>query len=108
MSTETVFMFSGQGSQYFHMGRSLYDGNDTFRGWMDRLDDVARQCAGTSVTQALYSDARGKGEPFDRLSLTHPAIFMVEYSLTQTLMDEGIVLAVGIPHHSCLRRLGCG
>jgi bacillaene synthase trans-acting acyltransferase len=90
MSGETVFLFSGQGSQYFQMGRALYDGHDTFRGWMDRLDDVARQCSGTSIVRELYSDARAKGEPFDRLSLTHPAIFMVEYALAQTLMDEGV------------------
>lgn len=87
---QTVFMFSGQGSQYFHMGRALYDGNETFRGWMLRLDEVARASSGTSVVEALYSDARQKGDPFDRTLLTHPAIFMVEYSLAQCLMDAGV------------------
>src|ERR1051326_3514058 len=38
----TIFMFSGQGSQYFQMGRGLYDSNNTFRKWMLRLDDVTR------------------------------------------------------------------
>lgn len=87
---ETVFMFSGQGSQYFHMGRALYEGNDTFREWMNRLDEVANQTAGTSVTAVLYSDARKKGDPFDRTLLTHPAIFMVEYSLAQCLIEAGV------------------
>lgn len=86
----TVFMFSGQGSQHFHMGRSLYDGNPTFRTWMDRLDEVARRVSGQSVLAALYEDGRGKGEPFDRLVVTHPAIFMVEYSLAQSLMEAGV------------------
>lgn len=87
--TETIFMFSGQGSQYFHMGKALYDGNDTFRGWMQRLDEVARQ-SGTPVLENLYSEARRKSDAFDRLVLTHPAIFMVEYSLAQALMQAGI------------------
>jgi acyl transferase domain-containing protein len=88
--SETVFMFSGQGSQYFHMGRALYENDDTFRDWMIRLDDIALGASGKSVIETLYSDARGKGDPFDRTLLTHPAIFMVEYSLAQSLMRAGL------------------
>lgn len=91
---ETVFMFSGQGSQYFHMGRALYDGNSTFREWMDRLDEVARGASGASVIGVLYSDAKKKGDPFDRTLSTHPAIFMVEYSLAQCLIEAGVRPAV--------------
>jgi bacillaene synthase trans-acting acyltransferase len=88
--SETVFMFSGQGSQYFHMGKALYDENDTFRDWMVRLDDVARRSSGISVIETLYSDVHRRGDSFDRTLLTHPAIFMVEYSLAQTLIQAGV------------------
>lgn len=91
MVSPAVFLFSGQGSQYFHMGSSLFDGNATFRSWMLRLDDVARQVAGASVIESLYSAARGKSDPFDRTLLSHPAIFMVEYALTQALVEAGVV-----------------
>ena len=97
---ETVFMFSGQGSQYFQMGRELFEKNDTFRDWMVRLDDIARRASGRSVIETLYSDSQGKGDPFDRTLLSHPAIFMVEYSLAQTLIHAGvspdIVLGVSV------------
>ncbi len=87
---DTVFMFSGQGSQYFHMGRALYDDNDTFRDWMLRLDDIALRWSGRSVIETLYSDVHGRGDPFKRTLLTHPAIFMVEYSLAQALIQAGV------------------
>jgi bacillaene synthase trans-acting acyltransferase len=87
--TSTVFMFSGQGSQYFQMGKELFEKNDTFHHWMVRLDELARRSTG-SVVDALYSGARAKGDPFDRTLLTHPAIFMVEYSLAQALMEAGV------------------
>lgn len=83
-------MFSGQGSQYFQMGRELFEKNDTFRDWMVRLDGIAQRLSGGSVIEALYSDECGKGDPFDRTLLTHPAIFMVEYSLAQTLIYAGV------------------
>ena len=88
--SETVFMFSGQGSQYFHMGRALYDDNGTFREWMVRLDDIARRLTGGSVIETLYSNVHRKGDPFDQTVLTHSAIFMVEYSLAQSLIHSGV------------------
>lgn len=83
-------MFSGQGSQYFQMGKGLYDANTTFRSWMNRLDEMARQCSGRSVVEALYAETNRKGDPFERTLLTHPAIFMVEVSLAQCLVDGGL------------------
>src|SRR6266545_1104130 len=86
----TVFMFSGQGSQYFQMGRELYDCDATFREWMIRLDGIAQELSGRSVIETIYSDARGKGDIFDRTLMTHPAIFMVEISLAQSLIQSGV------------------
>jgi acyl transferase domain-containing protein len=83
-------MFSGQGSQYFQMGRHLFEEQGTFRRWMLRLDDQLRQVSGRSVIDTLYADGQRKGDPFDRTSLTHPAIFMVEYALAQSLIEAGV------------------
>jgi acyl transferase domain-containing protein len=88
MSAKTVFMFSGQGSQYYQMAQQLYAENSVFRGWMTRLDNLAYDIAGRRVVADIY--ARPKGETFDRLASTHPAIFMVEYALAQCLIVEGI------------------
>lgn len=89
---KTVFMFSGQGSQYFQMGAELFETNDSFRQCMLRLDGLARKMSGQSVIEAIYS--KNKAEIFDRTLLTHPAIFMVEYSLAQCLMHRGVMPSV--------------
>ena len=88
MSATTVFMFSGQGSQHYQMGRQLFDGNSVFRDCMLRLDKLVRQIRGKGVIEAIY--ASPKSEPFDRTLHTHPAIFMVEYSLAHCLMHAGV------------------
>ena len=54
-----------------------------FRDWMLRLDDIPRRLSGRSVIEVLYSGVYGKGDRFERTLLTHPAIFMVEYSLAE-------------------------
>jgi bacillaene synthase trans-acting acyltransferase len=88
---DTVFMFSGQGSQYFQMGKALFDQDAPFRDSMLRLDAVARDLSGNSLVETLYSTASNKSARFDRTLLTHPAIFMVEYSLAQSLMRSGVM-----------------
>ena len=37
-----VFMFSGQGSQYYQMGRDLMRNLPSFRKWMEKLDGMFR------------------------------------------------------------------
>jgi acyl transferase domain-containing protein len=57
---------------------------------MLRMDDVVRALTGYSVIEAIYSDRVGAATTFDRTMLTHPAIFMVEYSLARSLMHAGV------------------
>ncbi|MEL7145697.1 MAG: acyltransferase domain-containing protein, partial [Bacteroidota bacterium] len=87
---KTVFMFSGQGSQYYHMGSKLYDANPVFRREMDRLDAIVKAESGRSVVAELYNEQHKFSVPFLSLPLTHPAIFMVEYAMFKTLESEGI------------------
>jgi acyl transferase domain-containing protein len=97
-AASTVFMFSGQGSQYFHMGAGLFESDPCFRRSLLRLDELARARTGVSVVEALYAPSRGKADPFERTLLSHPAIFMVEYALAQSLIDAGLVptLTLGV------------
>ncbi len=90
MRNSLVFMFSGQGSQYYQMGRIIFDNNRTFKTWMIKLDEIVYGIIGTSIINHMYDEKKSKSEVFNRLLFSHPAIFMVEYSMAKLLMDIGI------------------
>jgi bacillaene synthase trans-acting acyltransferase len=85
-----VFMFSGQGSHYYQMGRSFFDESATFRRVLLQLDEVAKPLLHRSMIDILYEDGRKKNETFDDIKLTSAAIFLVEYALARALIDDGI------------------
>lgn len=87
-----VFMFSGQGSQYYGMGRFLREGHPGFARRLADLDRVASREVGCSILDIIYDEARyGDDLPFDRLLHSHPAILMIELALADTLRDAGVV-----------------
>ena len=88
MPAKTIFMFSGQGSQYYQMGMQLYQQDAVFRHWMNRLDALARDLSGRQVVATIYGSP--KTDVFGRLALTHPAIFMVEVALARCLIAQGV------------------
>lgn len=89
MNKPFVFMFSGQGSQYYEMGKELFYHNPTFRSWMTRIDNIIYQNNGISIVDKLYNEKKGLADVFDELKYTHLAIFMVEYSLAQVFFENG-------------------
>ena len=66
MSLANVFMFSGQGSHYCQMGRTLFDSDAIFRASMLRMNDLVQKLSGESVIDALYLAANSKSAAFDR------------------------------------------
>jgi len=90
MRSSYVFMFSGQGSQYYQMGKQLFKADPVFKKWMLALNDLAGKLLGESLLERLYDESKTFSETFDRTLYTHPAIFMVEYSLVQVLQERGL------------------
>ncbi len=74
----TVSMFSGQGFQYYTMGKTWYESESVFRQWMNYLDNLAHSYRSPSIVKALYFNGKIKGETFDDISYTRPALFMVQ------------------------------
>ncbi len=90
MNTRTVFLFSGQGSQYFQMGKELFTHNQIFRHWMLQLDSLVKTHYDISILHQLYEQDKNPREPFSRTLYTHPAIFMIEFALTKTLIEQQV------------------
>jgi trans-AT polyketide synthase/acyltransferase/oxidoreductase domain-containing protein len=87
---KVIFMFSGQGSQYYQMGKKLFDTNAVFREKMLELDEISKAVQGESVVGALYAAGKKLFDPCTTLHHTHPAIFMVEIALARVLIREGL------------------
>ncbi len=90
MSKPVVFMFSGQGSHYYHMGKELYEAFTPFRNWMNSLDDLAFDVFGKSIVDTIYDKNKTKSDDFSRTIDSSPAIIMIEYALAKALMESGI------------------
>lgn len=84
-------MCSGQGSHYYQMGHELFLRHAGFRRHMEAMDRVVVELGGGSVLAALYDPARHKLDCFDEISLTHPAIFMIEIALAALLIEGGVL-----------------
>ena len=57
-------MCSGQGSQYYHMGKDLYDAEPVFRGTMDSCSEILRPMIGLSLSELLYRPRANRFAPF--------------------------------------------
>lgn len=88
MNNPVVFMFSGQGSQYYQMGVQLYSDNPRFKHWMDRCDAVFEPYIDNSIVDIIYQGGN-KTDSFDRLLHTNAALLSFQYSLAKVLIEEG-------------------
>ncbi|MBX2859111.1 MAG: acyltransferase domain-containing protein [Cellvibrionaceae bacterium] len=90
MSMPIVFMFSGQGSQYFQMGRELFENNPRFRLWMNFCSKIVEDLIGESLVDIIYY-RNEKSEKFDRILHSNPALLSIEYSLSRMLIEKRIL-----------------
>jgi trans-AT polyketide synthase/acyltransferase/oxidoreductase domain-containing protein len=90
MNKPAIWMFAGQGSQYYGMGRRLYEEESTFKKWIDYGTAVVEGKLGFSLTDILYGRAADSGAPFVKTIHSHPALFVLQYALAQTLIARGM------------------
>ncbi len=85
----TVFMFSGQGSQYYGMGRELYATDAAFRDAFDDCNRIYRDATGRDMIAELYDDAN-KWRDMTDILLSNPALYSIGYSLNAAMVNAGV------------------
>ena len=90
MPVKNVFLFAGQGSQYYGMGRALLAEDSVFNTAMRTWSTVFADLGIPGVFEEIYRPDRTAADPFDEIRFTHPAILMVELAMAETLRAHGV------------------
>ncbi|HKP80636.1 MAG TPA: condensation domain-containing protein [Pyrinomonadaceae bacterium] len=85
-----VFVFPGQGSQYVNMGAGLYENVPAFRRHVDECCELLKRYTGTDLRERLYPRNDDGAHWIDQTVNAQPALFVIEYALTQFLAELGV------------------
>jgi acyl transferase domain-containing protein/acyl carrier protein len=87
-STKLAFVFSGQGGQWYGMGKELLKEESVFSHSIDRIDQIIQKHFQWSVKQVLLADSSEKS--LERIDVVQPTIFAVQVALVELWKDWGI------------------
>ena len=93
-----AFLYPGSGSQYLHMGADLYRTLPVFRDAMNQCVDILKPLSGIDFLSIVYPSPEQQASQLQQTLYSLPALFMVEYALTQTWLSWGIAPSALIGH----------
>ena len=85
-SPTVAWQFTGQGSQYVGMARTLYDSEPLFRDVIDHCDALLSGWRNESLIDVLYDE----GGRINDTYWTQPCLFAVQMALAKWLLDRGL------------------
>ncbi|MXY46255.1 MAG: SDR family NAD(P)-dependent oxidoreductase, partial [Chloroflexi bacterium] len=96
-ATRVAFVYTGQGSQWLGMGRTLYESEPVVRAVLDRCERVMQEERGTSLLDVMFGNEGAEGDLNDT-AWTQPAVYALESALTALWRSIGVEPSVVIGH----------
>lgn len=93
---KVVFVYPGQGPQWWAMGRELMAAEPVFRRVMEKCDHLIRTLSGWSILEELSFD-QGSTR-IHETEITQPALFAIQTGLTELWRSYGIVPDAVVGH----------
>ena len=94
---KVAFAYTGQGSQWIGMGRSLYESEPVARAVFDRCEEVFQQARGESLLAVMFGKPGAKGDLGDT-AWEQPALYALECALTAMWASLGVEPSVVLGH----------
>jgi acyl transferase domain-containing protein/acyl carrier protein len=94
--TGVVFVCSGQGSQWAHMGSALMRDEPVFRAAIEECDASIRKCAEWSLIAELELD--GNASHLEHTEFAQPAIVAIEIAIARLWESWGVIPSAVIGH----------
>ncbi len=91
-----AFLFAGQGGQYPGMGRQLYEAQPVYRAAIDRCAASLRHELPRPLLDVMFADA--DDATIHQTQYTQPALFAVEYAMSELWRSWGLEPAAVIGH----------
>ncbi|HUH29220.1 polyketide synthase [Gelidibacter sp.] len=87
-----AFLFPGQGAQYLQMGKALYDHEQIFRNAVDECAVLLEEAFQYDIREIIYPEESSADAEniLKDTQFTQPALFVIEYALSQLWISWGI------------------
>ncbi len=88
-NSPVAFLFTGQGSQYIHMAKDLYQSDQDFKKSLEMCDQILEPILGRSIFSVLFP-SNEEDSLINETIFTQPILFALEYALSQLWIGWGI------------------